>query len=359
MNDHTRDECPHCHARSRGGAYCWDCEDSTAAFRGPFCAHEADGFHGVRIPVQIIREDLKGRLSEYRGIQLTDDAPRSITEWEAIRNADLPDEDDLSLAAQDARRRARSPYLRHVITIDCRLPFEVASCRAWHELMHAAHREIDPENPRPCREAELDALIARIDRRDWPTRPEREPLHEEALARASEELTWTYGWPLLENKRPTLPQADVETPRIIAAHQGDITHHSDYAAYWVEHMRRIGRAWELTGSTAFPFDRRYTVDTLDEHHAKIDHEAELRQAAVQLGLDLDLEYELADEQIGQEPEPHDVQVEEPESTEIRFGGLAVIRFPGIEQELIDAKPALRDLFEATLANHQNQNKESE
>ena len=345
MIDHTKDECPHCHSRSRGGAFCWDCDDTQATFRSPFCLHETD-FHSVRIRVQVIREDLAGRLSEYRGIHLTDDAPSSVAEWDAIRNAELPDDEDLSLVARDAQLRARSAYMQHVIALDHRLPFEVASCRAWHELMHAAYREIDPYNPRSCREAQLDAITDRIDWRDWPTPAERESLPEEAAARACEELTWTFASPLLENKRVTLASADVQPPRIIGARNGDLTFHPDHAAYWVEHMRRVGRAWELTGSTAFPFDRWYTVRTLGEHQDRLEFESELLNAAIELGVQLD--------QFYGESEP---QPDEPQPGGISFGRLAVIRFPGIPQAVLDSKPPLRDVFALTLATHKKQQKE--
>ena len=341
MTEHDIDDerCPVCGGPSPFHVRCDVCRDPGAAFTSYGSVEESDTFFGIRLGFVLVHEDLEGRLSEYRGIRLTPDAPATVAEWEARRAVPVPPPDDLSPEAVRARRRARRSYLRHVIAVDRRLPAELASCRVWHELVHAAHREIDPWSTAACREAELDALIDRVDRRDFPTPTERDSLPEETQARRAEILHWSL-WPAVhENEEPLLPVRDVDAARIVSAGPKGIVLHPGHAAFWEEYQRRVGAAWHLLGSTAWDDDLRTTVPTAEEAEFLADLEEELRQLVIELGHDPDAP--------APEPDPEP----EPQPGEISFGRVAVACIPGTPKELIDRRPPLRDVFAATLERH--------
>jgi len=342
MTEHDIDDerCPVCGGPSPFHVRCDVCRDPGAAFTSHGHVEEADAFFGLRLGFVLVHEDLEGRLSEYRGIRLTPDAPATVAEWEARRSVPVPPPDDLSPAAYRARRQAQRTYLRHVIAVDRRLPRDLASCRVWHEVVHAAHRELDPWSTATCREAELDALIDRVDRRDFPTPAERDSLPEETQARRAEILHWTL-WPAVHgNEEPLLPVRDVDAPRIVSAGPEGIVLHPGHAAFWAEYQRRVGATWHLLGETAWDDDLRTTVQTAEEAEFLAGFEEELRQLAIELGYDPDAP--------APEPEP----APEPRPGEIRFGRVAVACIPGTPDELIERRPPLRDVFAATLTRNQ-------
>jgi len=346
MTAHDIDDerCPVCGGPSPFHVRCDVCRDPGATFTSYGYVQEADKFFGIRLGIVLVHEDLEGRLSEYRGIRLTPDAPSTVEEWEARRSAPVPPPEDCSFEAFRERQRVRRSYLRHVIAVDRRLPFDLASCRFWHETVHAAQQELDPWSTATCREAELDALIDRMDRRDFPTPRDQEALAEELQARRAEILHWTL-WPSVhENAEPLLPARSLAVPRIVEAGPAGVVPHPGHDAFMAEYERRIDVAWHLIGFPGRAEDRVAWVMDADEHALFGNLDEELAELARELGVPLDADPDAP----SPEPEPEP----EPEPGQVRFSGLVAASIPGTPDELIEARPPLRDVFAATLARHQ-------